>query len=40
MWPDKAQPLQKHAYSFILKILPPKHENFKIKDSDIFHIST
>ena len=32
--------LRKHAYSNILKILPPKNENFQIKASDIFHIST
>ena len=32
--------LRKHAYSNILKILPPKNENFQIKTSDIFHIST
>ena len=31
--------LRKHAYSTILKILPPKNENFQIKNSDIFHIS-
>ena len=31
--------LRKHAYSSILKILPPKSENFQIKISDIFHIS-
>ena len=31
--------LEKHAYSNILKILPPKNENFQIKNSDIFHIS-
>ena len=31
--------LRKHAYSKILKILPPKNENFQIKKSDIFHIS-
>ena len=31
--------LQKHAYSNILKILPPKNENFQIKCFDIFHIS-
>ena len=31
--------LQKHAYSNILKILPPKNENFQIKNSDVFHIS-
>ena len=31
--------LRKHAYSNILKISPPKTENFQIKNSDIFHIS-
>ena len=31
--------LRKHAYSNILKILPPKNENFQIKNSNIFHIS-
>ena len=31
--------LRKHAYSNTLKILPPKNENFQIKNSDIFHIS-
>ena len=31
--------LRKHAYSNILKILPPKNENFQIKNSDIFQIS-
>ena len=31
--------LQKHAYSNILKILPPKNENFQTKISDTFHIS-
>ena len=31
--------LRKHAYSNILRILPPKHENFQMKISDIFHIS-
>ena len=31
--------LRKQAYSNILKILPPKNENFQIKYSDIFHIS-
>ena len=30
---------RKHAYSNILKILPPKNENFQIKNSDIFQIS-
>ena len=32
------QSLRKHAYSNILKIFPPKNENFQIKNSDIFHI--
>ena len=31
--------LRKHAYSNILKILPPKNKKFQIKNSDIFHIS-
>ena len=31
--------LFKHSYSNILKILPPKNENFHIKNSDIFHTS-
>ena len=31
--------LRKHAYSIMLKILPPKNENFQLKHSDIFHIS-
>ena len=31
--------LRKYAYSNILKILPPKNENFQIKNSDIFHVS-
>ena len=31
--------LRKHAYSNILKILPPKNENFQIKNSDNYHIS-
>ena len=30
--------LRKHAYSNILKILPPKNEHFQIKNSNIFHI--
>ena len=30
--------LRKQAYSNILKILQPKPENFKMKNSDIFHI--
>ena len=38
--PAKTQiTLRKHAYSNILKISPPKTENFQIKKSDIFHIS-
>ena len=32
-------PLQKQAYSNILKILPPKYENFQMKNCEIFHIS-
>ena len=32
-------PLRKHAYSNILKILPPKNENFRLKNPNIFHIS-
>ena len=35
-WMTKQKPLRKHAYSNILKILPPKKENFQIKNSDIF----
>ena len=31
--------LQKHPYANILKILPPKNENFQIKNSDIFQDS-
>ena len=31
--------LQKHTYSNILKILPPKTESFQVKNSNIFHIS-
>ena len=31
--------LRKHTYSNILKIAPPKNENFQIKKSDVFHIS-
>ena len=27
-----------HLFKYILKILPPKHEHFLIKISDIFHI--
>ena len=32
--------LRKHAYSNILKIFSPKNENFEIKISDIFHMSS
>ena len=35
----RALPLQKQAYSNILKISPPKTEKFSDKNSDIFHIS-
>ena len=31
--------LRKHAYSNILRILPPKTENFQMKNSGSFHIS-
>ena len=31
--------LRKHAYSNILKHLPPKNENFQVKNYDIFLIS-
>ena len=31
--------LRKHAYSYKLKISPPKTESFSDKNSDIFHIS-
>ena len=40
--PEKApffQPSRKHAYSNILRILPPKNENFQMKNSGSFHIS-
>ena len=36
---EKIFPLQKHAYSNILRILPSKNEKFQIKNSDIFLIS-
>ena len=35
----KISPLRKHAYSNIQKNLPPRNENFQIKNSDMFHIS-
>ena len=31
--------LRKHAYSNILRILPPKNENFLMKNSGSFYIS-
>ena len=31
--------LRKYAYSNILRILPPKNENFQMKNSSSFHIS-
>ena len=31
--------LRKNAYSNILNILPPKNENFEMKNSESFHIS-
>ena len=34
-----SQPLRKHAYSNIQKILAPKYEKIQIKNCDIFHIS-
>ena len=33
-----ASPLRKHAYSNILRILPPKKENFQMKNSGSFHM--
>ena len=36
--PHLASTLRKHAYSSILKILPPINEKIQIKNSDIFHI--
>ena len=35
----KGKTLRKHAYSNILKFLPPKNEYFQMKNSYIFHIS-
>ena len=32
-------PLRKQTYSNILKVLPPKNEDFQIKKSDIFLIN-
>ena len=39
IWVFTVGALRKHAYLNILKILPPKNENFQIKISDIFHSS-
>ena len=42
MWIDLSEgrtTLRKHAYSNILEFLPPKNENFQMKNSDNFHIS-
>ena len=36
---DLYKSLRKHACSNILRILPPKNENFQMKNSGIFHIS-
>ena len=36
VYTDLSISLPKIVYSNILKILPPKHENFQIKNSDIF----
>ena len=36
---ETSSPLRKHAYTNILKILPPKNENFQLKNPNIFHIS-
>ena len=36
---QKDPSLRKHAYSNILKFLPPKNENFQMKNSDNSHIS-
>ena len=36
---QESHALRKHAYSNILKILPPKNENFQIKKFYILHIS-
>ena len=37
---EDSNPLRKHAYSNILKILQPKKENFQMRNSDIFPISS
>ena len=35
----KSKSFRKHNYSIVLNFLPPKNENFQIKNSDSFHIS-
>ena len=40
LYTGKKVTLRKHAYSNILRILPPKNENFQVKNSDIFYIFT
>ena len=39
IWVPAILSLRKHAYSNILKILPPKTESFQIKNLIFFHIS-
>ena len=39
LYPWNGLSLRKHAYSNILRILPPKYKNFQMKNSDIFLIS-
>ena len=38
-WAQTTKPLQKHAFSNILKVSQPKKDNFYIKHSDMFHTS-
>ena len=38
-FPVRLLALRKHAYSNVLKILPPKNVNFQMKNSGSFHIS-
>ena len=38
LYAGKKVTLGKHAYSNILRILPPQNENFQVKNSDIFYI--
>ena len=39
-WIGLPEHVTKHAYSNILRILPPKNENFQMKNSGSFHIAT